>query len=221
MGQAPVRGSFENTFGETVFAPHSQEMRPADVGSQTPGSTSSGPSPQPGTHGFPPTHPMYANSPINRLDSLMFPSDDPFAYPNQPMMLAYSRAAPAAVSSGGPGSAHSGVDAPLDAPQYAMAAPFEGMDPHQVTGAATPFFVQQQRPQQPHQVPPGLDPSNMYQDPSSMAGMSEDARRLELAQRAAQMQRPTDYREVERMLAESGYQGNWGNIFGREGYQGM
>lgn len=27
-----------------------------------------------------------AHNPVNKLDSLMFPSDDPFAYPNQPMM---------------------------------------------------------------------------------------------------------------------------------------
>ncbi|KAL2752551.1 hypothetical protein ACRALDRAFT_1044581 [Sodiomyces alcalophilus JCM 7366] len=220
-GQAPVRGSFENTYQETVFAPHAQEMRPTDVGSQTPGSTSSGLSSQPGAHGFPPTHPMYTNSPINRLDSLMFPSEDPFAYPNQPMMeLGYSRAAPTAVSPGS-GPAHARVSAPLDASQFSMAGPFDGMDPQTILGTATPFLVQQQQPpQQPHQVPPGLDPSDMYQNPT-LAGMSEDALRLELAQRAAQVQRPTDYRELERMLAESGYQGNWGNIFGRGGYQDM
>lgn len=223
MPHAPVRSSFdsvvpgtEGNYRDSGFGGDWQEtVPPLDMGSRaTPESTTSSHS---RTSAFP--HQGMANgNTIHKLDSLMFPSGDPFAYPNQPMMqLGY----PKPVS--GPQSAT--MSAPLTA-SMTIPGSFDDFDANQFLGHASSYSMQQQQQQQQQynqqqqsQPQQGLGLSHMYQQQQpSMLGLQQDAQRLEHARRAAQMQRPMDNREMERMLAESGYQGNWGNMYARTGF---
>ncbi|KAM0275901.1 hypothetical protein ACHAQH_007288 [Verticillium albo-atrum] len=230
MGQAAVRSSFDSglpdgSYRDSAFSANMQEMLAMDMNSRTsPDSTSTGTSSHARTQGYPPPPTMANGTTIHKLDSLMFPSEDPFAYPKQPMMeLGFQ---PDSVS--GPGATSANISAPLDASQFTMPGAFDDLDPHQFLGQAPSYYMQQQQQQhqqgQQHQhqqqVQPGLDLNNMYQN-SNLLGMHHDASRLEQARRAAQMQRPVDNRHMERMLADSGYQGNWGNMFARGGFQGL
>lgn len=189
----------------------------------TPDSTSTGASSShPGHSGFPPP-PRQSNhgNPIHKFDSLMFPSEDPFAYPNQPMMELN-------VHKGGSVSSASGsshMNASLDASQFTMPGAFDEFDPSQFLGQAPHYYMQQPsqpQPQQQQQVQSGLDLSNMYHNSSLLGSQTQqDVQRLEQARRAAQMQRPMDNREMEHMLAEQSYQGSWSNLFTPAGYQGL
>ncbi|KAF5023348.1 hypothetical protein F66182_4586 [Fusarium sp. NRRL 66182] len=67
-------------FQDNTFSPSFAEFMTPDMQQSTPESSSSAA-----------THPymgqqLGVHNPVNKLDSLMFPSEDPFAYPNQPMM---------------------------------------------------------------------------------------------------------------------------------------
>ncbi|OLN85785.1 Activator of stress genes 4 [Colletotrichum chlorophyti] len=220
MPQPPVRGSFDGVpiseagYQDPGLSTNLQDLLGMDAPSRaTPDSvstTSSSHRPQ----GFPPPHNM---NHISKLDSLMFPSEDPFAYPNQPMMeLGYQK---------GPGPAN--VSGPQDASTFMMPGAFDDIDT-QLLGQSPAYFLQgqgqqqqqhnqsaQQQQQSHHQ--PGFDLSSMYQH-SGYPGMP-DASRLEQARRAyMQQQRPG---EIDRMLAETGYQGNWAGLIARNGYQGL
>ncbi|KAH6687384.1 transcriptional activator Mut3p [Plectosphaerella plurivora] len=228
MQHAPVRSSFDSivpgvdgSYRDSGFGGDWQEaVPPLDMSRATPESTTS-------SHSRASTFPqqgMANGNTIHKLDSLMFPSGDPFAYPNQPMMqLGY----PKPVS--GPQSAT--ISAPLTA-SMTIPGSFDDFDANQFLGQSSSSYSMQQQQQQQqsqhhhqhyNQQPSqqGLDLSNMYQQQHqpqpSMLGM-QDAQRLEHARRAAQMQRPMDNREMERMLAESGYQGSWGNMYARTGF---
>ncbi|KAF3800288.1 Activator of stress protein 1 [Colletotrichum gloeosporioides] len=215
-----VRGSFDGVpISEAAYQDPNlamQDLLSMDMASRaTPDSVSTSASstrPQ----GFPPPHAHSNNmNHISKLDSLMFPSEDPFAYPNQPMMeLGYQK---------GPGP--NNVSGPQDASSFMMPGAFDDIDT-QLLGQSPAYFLhqgqgQQQPPQQHHHQhhQSGFDMSNMYQH-SGYPGMS-DAARIEQARRAhMQQQRPGD---IDRMLAESaGYQSNWAaGLLARNGYQGL
>ncbi|KAF6825568.1 C6 transcription factor [Colletotrichum plurivorum] len=210
MSQAPVRGSFDGVpISEAAYQDPSmamQDLLGMDMSSRaTPDSVSTTASSNQRPQGFLPPHVNSGNmNHISKLDSLMFPSEDPFAYPNQPMMeLGYQK---------GPGP---NVSGPPDTSSFIMPGAFDEIDT-QLLGQSPAYFLQGQGQQHHHQ--PGFDISNMYQH--SGYGSMPDAARLEHARRAhmQQQQRPGD---LDRMFAESNYQGNWAAGLLRNGYQGL
>ncbi|TEA12359.1 Activator of stress genes 1 [Colletotrichum sidae] len=187
-----------------------QDLLGMDMASRaTPDSVSTTASSNQRPQGFPPPHVNSMNH-ISKLDSLMFPSEDPFAYPNQPMMeLGYQK---------GPGQ--NSVSGPPDASSFIMPGAFDEIDT-QLLGQSPAYFLQhghgQQQQQQQSHHQPGYDLSSMYQH-SGYPTMS-DASRMEQARRAQMQQRPGD---LDRMLAESGYQSSWAaGLLARNGYQGI
>ncbi|KAG6014239.1 hypothetical protein E4U43_006772, partial [Claviceps pusilla] len=129
MGQGSEQG-----FSEAAFSGSMHDILPMDLSSRaTPDSNSTGSSTH--RHIFPSQPLAHAvHNPVNKLDSLMFPSEDPFAYPNQPMM-------------------ELGFQPKADASGIAMAAPnasffftgsFEEMG-DQILGQPPPYITQQQQ----------------------------------------------------------------------------
>ncbi|KAK5997463.1 Asg1 [Cladobotryum mycophilum] len=76
--------SSEHGFQDATFSGNMHDLMPMDLSSRaTPDSTSTGESSH--RHQFQ-AHQYGGHNPVHKVDSLMFPSDDPFAYPNQPMV---------------------------------------------------------------------------------------------------------------------------------------
>ncbi|KXH40974.1 fungal specific transcription factor [Colletotrichum nymphaeae SA-01] len=209
MAQVPLRASFDGVpiseagYQDPSLASNIQDLLGMDMSSRaTPDSVStSASSTQRPPQGFPPPHNM---NHISKLDSLMFPSEDPFAYPNQPMMeLGYQK----------PGA--NNVSGPQET--FMMPGAFDDIDT-QLLGQSPAYYLQGQSQQQQHSHhQSSYDLSSMYQQHSGYSGMP-DAARIEQARRAHMQQRPA---EIERMLAETGYQNNWAGMLGRNGYQGL
>ncbi|KAG5954665.1 hypothetical protein E4U58_007522 [Claviceps cyperi] len=142
FGSPNSRGSVDSSMGQgsdlgfpdPAFSGNMFDIHPMDLSSQaTPDSNSAGSSTP--RHIFPSqTLAQAVHNPVNKLDSLMFPSEDPFAYPNQPMM-------------------ELGFQPKADAPGITMAAPnasffftgsFEEMG-DQILGQPPPYITQQQQ----------------------------------------------------------------------------
>lgn len=192
----------------------------------TPDSTSTVASSQ--QHPYP-TQPLNTHNPVNKLDSLMFPSDDPFAYPNQPMMeLGFpAKAGETPVSLSGQGQD----------PQYFIPGTMEEID-SQFLGQPPPYMM-------PHQQgPPVMGLSNNMYDPNAMMGMHmspphpqqhhpsqhhpqahvqpQHAARHSMPHRRARAHRQHE-RQIDQLFTEQGMQPDWGSFFGsgRGGFQGM
>ncbi|KAG6040003.1 hypothetical protein E4U41_001725 [Claviceps citrina] len=216
----------EQGFQEAAFPGSMHDILPLDVSSRaTPESNSTGS----GTHRHMfPSQPLahVVHNPVNKLDSLMFPSEDPFAYPNQPMM-------------------ELGFQPKADAPGIEMAAPnasffftgsFEEMG-DQILGQPPPYITQQQ---QQHMSMAGA----MYDAQSLMAlhnAQQQQNSRLQqqVMQQQQQQHQPSSgglfssfrraradrqqERQIEQMFTQQGMQADWGSFFGsgRGGFQGM
>ncbi|GJC90235.1 activator of stress genes 1 [Colletotrichum liriopes] len=210
MPQPPLRTSFDGVpiseagYQDSALTSNIQDLLGMDMSSRaTPDSVSTSASSNRPPQGFPPPHNM---NHISKLDSLMFPSEDPFAYPNQPMMeLGFQK---------GPGP--NNVSGPQDASTFMMPGAFDDIDT-QLLGQSPAYFLQGQSHQHQHQhQQPGYDLSSVYQH-SGYQG-TPDAARLDHARRVHMQQRPG---EIDRMLAETGYQGNWAGMLARNGFQGL
>jgi hypothetical protein len=84
--------------------------------------------------------PVMASNPIYKLDAMMFPSGDPFAYPTQPL-VGMATAAQSAITA--PSTSHSG-SAPgqrADVMQFYMPNLYEDIDSH-LLGSMPPYLVQ-------------------------------------------------------------------------------
>lgn len=110
-----------------------QDLLPLDLASRsTSESASTGPGSVP-HQGFAGGNPAVSTpSTLNRLGALMFPSEDPFAYPNQPMMELGRQ-------EGGEGGGGAGGD---DTTQFFMQGPFDEMESH-LLGQMPPFMMGQ------------------------------------------------------------------------------
>lgn len=240
FGTPTSRGSIESMqaapehpFADNSFSASLHDLLPMDLSSRaTPDSTSTGTSSQ--QHPYPP-QPLNAHNPVNKLDSLMFPSEDPFAYPNQPMMeLGFP-----AKADGTPVTlAGQGQD-----PQFYIPGTMEEID-SQFLGQPPPYMM----PHQQGQPVMGMQ-SNVY-DPNLM-GMHmgpqhhhqsqhlhhQQQQQQQHQNQHQQRQHPTgttlpqrrsrthrqQERQIDQMFTEQGMQPDWGSFFGsgRGGFQGM
>lgn len=224
----------EPRYQDTAFAASMPELLPIDMSSRA---TSGSPSTASSSH-----HPAYkaqplgTQNPMHKLDNIMFPSEDPFAYPNQPMMeLGFQPP----MSMGNP---------PQDSgPQYFMPESMDGID-GQLLGQPPPYVIQhpegqpgfefsanmfdpsvfgmpmgqhqQQHPQQhPYPQTPqhGLHPGQAY--------MQQHPHPHPHQQHPHQQQRRPrrQNRQIDQMFTEQGMQADFGSFFGsgRGVFQGM
>ncbi|KAJ4260678.1 Gypsy retrotransposon integrase-like protein 1 [Fusarium torreyae] len=163
------------------------------------------------------------HNPVNKLDSLMFPSEDPFAYPNQPMMeLGYPGKTDQPANMG---------DQSQDM-QLFLTGTFDDVE-SQIFGQPPPYMMHQQG-----QPMMGAPSQPMYHSPSNMMGMQPGQSMMHqrrpvsqthaihqghsMSNRRAHTQRHQE-RQIQQMFTEQGMQADWGGFFGsgRGGFQGM
>ncbi|PNY23060.1 Stress gene activator [Tolypocladium capitatum] len=209
-------------FPDASFSASLHDMIPMDLSSRaTPDSTSTGSSHR---HGFPaqPYGAQGTHNPVSKVDSLMFPSEDPFAYPNQPMMeLRFQPKAD------GPAAT---LAAPGHDPSFFFGGSLDDVG-EQLLGQPPPYMVQHQAQQ--HM---GLG-GNPY-DPHTMMAMSTAAPPQQAAPRPPLPHQGSgsffsgfrrgradrqQERQIEQMFTQQGMQPDWGSFFGsgRGGFQGM
>jgi hypothetical protein len=200
MTQASMRSSFDdvripdNPFNDPAFSASVQDLLAMEMPSTTPDSTSTGGSSYPRPSGFPP-QPMSAagSHPLRKLDALMFPSEDPFAYPNQPMMeLGFQKE-----SSGQLGVSQA------DSGQFYLPGTFDDIET-QLLGEPASYIMQ-------HPERQGLDLAGLYSGPG-MTGV-RGSQRSHQGRRVSMQQ--SSQREFEQYLSDTGYQAYWGSMFGR------
>ncbi|KAL2202674.1 hypothetical protein CC79DRAFT_1280031 [Sarocladium strictum] len=221
----PVPHVSEPAYSDTSFTASIQEFLPFDMSSRaTPDSTSTASSRQVPYL----AQSMSFSTPMNKVDSLMFPSEDPFAYPNQPMMeLGYQDKSPQMSMAGQASDANFFLTSPLDdldsqllgqPPPYMMHQPqgATGMgmsptlyDPGNLLG----LHVDDQPQQSQQQPPPQQHHQPAPQQPHPPPGPS-----LSQHRRARQQER-----QIQQMFSAQGMQPDWGSFFGggRGGFQGM
>lgn len=214
--------STEHAFPDASFSASLHDMIPMDLSSRaTPDSTSTGSSHR---HAFSaqPYGAQGTHNPVNKLDSLMFPSEDPFAYPNQPMMeLGFQPKAE------GPAVT---LAAPQHDPSFFFAGSLDDVG-DQLLGQPPPYMVQHQtqqhlglggNPYDPHNMmamhtapPPPQQAQRPPVQHQSSGGFFSGFRRA----RADRQQE----RQIEQMFTQQGMQPDWGSFFGsgRGGFQGM
>lgn len=164
------------------------------------------------------------HNPVHKLDTLMFPSEDPFAYPNQPMMeLGLPMKADQSLSMGDQ----------AQEPQFFLTGSFDEVD-NQIFGNPPPYMM--------HQGQPMMNLASQMYDANSMLGMQashplahphqqvqvpttaqqHNGHPHPLAHRRAHAQRHQE-RQIQQMFTNQGMQADWGSFFGsgRGGFQGM
>ncbi|RFU76855.1 n-terminal binuclear zn cluster-containing dna binding domain-containing [Trichoderma arundinaceum] len=218
--------SLEHGYPEPSFTSSLNDMMPLDMSSRaTPDSTSTAES----SHRLPfQPHPLSGhhahNTAVHKLDALMFPTGDPFAYPNQPMM-------------------ELGFSGKTDVPAVSM--PHQTQDSNfffpasldemgdQFMGQPPPYMM----PQQQQQNPMAMSMQGGMYDPNAMMGMHQQPQQPQQQQAVPQQQgrriglslrRPIrgerhQERQIEQMFTDHGMQPDWGSFFGsgRGGFQGM
>lgn len=156
---------------------------------------------------------------MHKLDNLMFPSEDPFAYPNQPMMeLGFQP--PVSVA----GQQNT---------QFFMPGSMEEID-SQLLGQPPPYVIQHPEGQ------PGLEFSTNMYDPNlfnvQMGSGQSSSHSQPPSTPQQQMHHPgsaygqhrrvqarRQERQIDQIFTENGMQADWGSFFGsgRGVFQGM
>lgn len=234
FGTPASRGSVDSmhptpdpSFQDTTFSSSFNDFMSFDLHSRTtPESTSTVGSSQ--RHPYP-MQQLNMHNPVHKLDTVMFPSEDPFAYPNQPMIeLGYPNKGEPDVTMGGQGSD----------PQFFLTGTFEDVD-SQLFGQPPPYMVHQQGQQTMNIANQMYDPSMMGMSvshapaavpaPAHAPAASHPAQHQHqhhhnhaASSRRAQAQRHHE-RQIQQMFTEQGMQPDWGSFFGsgRGGFQGM
>ncbi|KAJ3519019.1 hypothetical protein NM208_g14297 [Fusarium decemcellulare] len=205
-------------FQDSGFSANFGDFMPVDMQRGTPESTSSTAT---SAQRNPYTgQPLSVHNPVNKLDSLMFPSEDPFAYPNQPMMeLGFPSKTDHPVSMS---------DQNQDM-QLFLTGTFDDVE-SQLFGQPPPYMMHQQGQ-------PMMNMSSQMYNPSGMMGMPAGQPMMQrrpasqthaihqghsMSNRRAHTQRHQE-RQIQQMFTEQGMQADWGGFFGsgRGGFQGM
>ncbi|ORY70049.1 fungal-specific transcription factor domain-containing protein [Pseudomassariella vexata] len=180
-------------FGASSFSTTS----PLDLSVGTPESTSSGNlyEPSPNLH-----HTTVGLNPLHRLDAMMFPSEDPLAYPNQP---GFDFGPPGQSLS--PDMAHP----PQDTQQFYMPNYFDGIE-GQLMGPLPPFLMQN-----PGQS--GFDfPAQIYSDPVLSLHMQQSQHRQQQRHPQALSQSQQQHHQPQHSAAQQQHQFSnapWSGMF--------
>jgi len=198
------------TTDSAAFQASLQDLLPLEIPNRTTADTASS-----STHAYA-SRTSDALHSLHKLDALMFPSEDPFDYPNQPMMeLGFAhRVSHGSAAANSPALSTGQQEA---SSFFSMNGPFDDLDP-QLMGQIPPFVMQES---------PGLDlPGNMYPPPMSGAvaaavrgGRGRGVGRGQPTEDAAkreQMIRQQE-RQLEQILAAQRFRGEWGTFAGGRG----
>lgn len=116
------------------FPPNVRDLLPLDLSTRgTPESSGAGSVPHQAAYAGNPA--VSTPSTLNRLGALMFPSEDPFAYPNQPMMEL-------GLQQKMQGEPMQGQDGSQENAQFFMQGSFDDMESH-LLGQIPPFMIEQ------------------------------------------------------------------------------
>jgi hypothetical protein len=223
QGTMDMQGGGVTAFQDNSFAANFGDFMTPDMQRSTPESTAStATSAQRMSYGG---QQMGMHNPVNKLDSLMFPSEDPFAYPNQPMMeLGFPGKTDPSTSVG---------DQNQDM-QLFLTGTFDDVE-SQIFGQPPPYMMHQQG-----QGMMGVSPQPMYANPVNLMTMQPNQSQPmmqqrrpvsqthavhqghSMAHRRAHRQQHQE-RQIQQMFTEQGMQADWGGFFGsgRGGFQGM
>lgn len=144
------------------------------------------------------------NSALYKLDAVMFPTGDPFAYPNQQPLMDFPTPNPQVqqgVTSrgGGAGSQHA------DSMRFFMPSMYDDIE-GQLLGPLPPYLVQHHG-----QIHHGMDINSQVYNAASMLSMPH-VHDLQAAHNLTAQQR--QQREIDAMLADPNFRGDWGDILG-------
>jgi hypothetical protein len=198
------------------FAGNLQELLPLDV-SLTGASPDSAGTPG-GAHRHPQSFqqgggPSGSASSLYKLDAIMFPSTDPFAYPNQPLLDTSGY-------HGRPGS-HAGTSQGQD-PQFYMSGVYDGIE-GQLLGPIPPYLVSQAHGHHP------MDPSSqVYNSPNMMPTQPGPHQQQQQQRHRQQQQQQGPHRRgqqqqqqqqqqqdmMEDVLVDPAFQGDWDDLLG-------
>lgn len=169
------------------------------------------------------------HNPVNKLDSLMFPSEDPFAYPNQPMM-----------ELGFPGKEPVNMGDQGQDMQLFLTGTFDDVE-NQIFGQPPPYMMHQQgqqsmnlssqmyspamlgmQQQQHHQRQHHQQQSHPMGQQRSISQTQAIHQGHSMSSRRTHNQRYQE-KQIQQMFTEQGMQADWGGFFGsgRGGFQGM
>ena len=217
----------EPAYSDASFSASMQEFMSFDMSTRaTPDSTSTGSSRQNPYA----TQPLNFNTPVNKVDSLMFPSEDPFAYPNQPMMeLGYQDKSPQITMAGQASDASffltSGMD-DLDNSLLGQPPPYMMHQPQNAGGMGMSptlydpgnLLGMQMEDQPPQHAPPPPPTQRHHHQAAQQPAPPQPGPSLAQHRRARQQER-----QIQQMFSAQGMQPDWGSFFGggRGGFQGM
>ena len=156
-----------------------------------------------------------SQNPMDKVDSIMFSSDDPFAYPNQPMMELGFKADGGQMAMG-----NQGPDA-----RYFM-NPTGLDDMNQILGQPPPYMMQPHQNQAMQMNPAMYDPHLMMSmhpggPQAQQVAPQPQPQHTVMAHRRAQAMRNQE--RIDQMFTNQGMQPDWGSFFGsgRGGFQGL
>ncbi|CAM1510357.1 Fc.00g006920.m01.CDS01 [Cosmosporella sp. VM-42] len=212
--RSPSQGYHDPTFSSNL-----SDFMSVDMQRATPESTSTATSSQRAAY---PTAPLSVHNPVHKLDTLMFPSEDPFAYPNQPMM-----------ELGFPGKTDppASMADPSQDSQFFLTGSFDDVD-SQIFGQPPPYMIHQQGQPMMNVASHMYDPSMMGMQAGHPMAQQHAVPQPQhqpqpqpqhpLASRRAHTQRHQE-RQIQQMFTQQGMQADWGSFFGsgRGGFQGM
>ncbi|KAK0722851.1 fungal-specific transcription factor domain-containing protein [Lasiosphaeria miniovina] len=213
-------GLQQNNVAGANYGSNFHDILPADVLMVATGSDSSNAS---GTvhrqlQGLAPAQaPGTAVNPLYKLDAMMFPSSDPFAYPNQPLMES-------ANSRQGRGGFHGGGGHGQDGMQFYIPNMYDDIE-GQILGPVPPYLLQQSP------IHAGLDPASQMYTSNLLTVQQEHGARQHHGHHghnnhqqgqhphAQQLGQHQERDVMDGVLADAGFQGDWEDILGHGPYR--
>jgi len=162
------------------------------------------------------SHGSAGNSTLYKLDAMMFPTGDPFAYPNQQPLMDFPTPSPQTRPGGLPGGGGGGAGGAgggqhPDSMQFYMPNMYDDIE-GQLLGPLPPYLSQHHG--QPHH---GMDINSQVYNAASMLSMppvqGPHSHNLTPQQR--------HQRDVDAILSDPNFRGDWGDILGAGGYRGL
>ncbi|KAL2135262.1 hypothetical protein VTI74DRAFT_9142 [Chaetomium olivicolor] len=160
-------------------------------------------------------------NPLYKMDAMMFPSEDPFAYPNQPLMDPASAAAGHHNQTSHSGTA-TGTRQPHDTMQFYIPNMYDGIE-GQLLEPVPSYLIQQ--PGGQRQAQHGLDQSaaQLYGAPTAnMLGIQTDQGghgHQQHHQHQHQHQHQQQAGMMDEMLTDPSFRGEWEDVLGNTGYR--
>ena len=208
----PHRASFDvalqqNGIAGQGFSANLQELLPLDMAAVTHGEAGGTPAPLPRRQSYRQTPTPGSANPLYKLDAMMFPSADPFAYPNQPLMDFGSQQQVRPPQRAG--SQHQ------DTMHFYSPTLYDDIE-GQLLGPIPPYLVPQ-----PGQSPQGGNlPPQLFNSANILALQQAHAsQQPHLTHHHQQQQQQQQQREIDEILNDPSFRGDWGDLLGTSSYR--